>query len=86
MKIVKWTEWIEIPVEVQGRYSPESGDDWNEPRVPENVEIEQIEACLYDDEKTIAKDLKALTDSIMIKCGEDFSRNGLLEIEEDDYI
>ena len=86
MKIVKWIEWIEIPVEVQGRYSPESGDGWHEPTVPENVEIESVTICLCDDEKTTAPNLKALSDSILEKCGEDFADNGLEEAKEDDYI
>ena len=86
MKIIKWIEWVEVPVEIQGRHHPESGDGWHEPRVAENVEIESVRVCLYDNENKLAGDLKALESSILEKCGEDFSIAGMMEAQEDDHI
>ena len=44
-----WYETVEVTVHIFGEFNEESGDGWNEPKIPAHVQINDIE--LEDDLK-----------------------------------
>ena len=46
---LEWTDYVEVKVRIYAEYNAESGDGWNEPKIPAHIEIEDI--WLEDDLK-----------------------------------
>ena len=46
---VEWVEWIEVKVRIFAEFNKESGDGWNDPKIPAHIQINDIE--LEDDLK-----------------------------------